>query len=267
MPPYHAKKRMGQHFLCSTDIISRICDLVALTHSCDVVEIGPGKGELTLPIAKTGVRLVAVEFDRDLIAPLTQLLRDCPNSQVIKADFLTFVPTDFGLDRFTLVGNLPYNITSPVIEWCTNHVDQIVSGLFMVQKEMALRLASSPGGHDWSPIAIFTQLCFEVELCFDVSPSSFEPRPKVKSSVIRLKPKPRITVENPVLFERVVRASFRQRRKLLTNNLVPGVFESVSQAKAMCAALSLAERCRAEQVSIEQFMRITDYVANLRQAR
>ena len=266
MPPYHAKKRMGQHFLRSPEIIARICRLAVQQPDLDVVEIGPGQGELTLPLARSGVRLVAVEFDRDLITPLNNLLRDFPNAQIVNGDFLSFNPIEFGLQRFILVGNLPYNITTPVVEWCINHSDHIVTALLMVQREMALRITAESGSHDWSPLGIFTRLCFDSELCFDVRPSSFEPRPKVMSSVIKLMPKTRTKVANPELFERVVRASFRQRRKQLANNLVPDLIDSTTRAKDMFNALSLPANCRAEQLSIGQFAKIADYIERMQKA-
>lgn len=260
MPGHRAQKRFGQNFLVSPTIITRIVELVGLTPNDTVVEIGPGQGALTVPLAETGARVVAVEFDRDLIAGLSENLRQYEQVTVLNQDFLKFEPTAHGLEKFVLVGNLPYNLSSPVIEWTTRHAEQVERAVFMLQKEVAERLCSSPGGKDWSPLAIFTQLVFEAQRRFDVSPEHFRPRPKVTSSVVELIPKADRITEFPPMFETVVRSAFHQRRKQLVNNLVPEVMPTAAEAREVIGACGLEPNVRAEQLSIEDFFRLTRMV-------
>ena len=257
MSAYHAKKRLGQNFLRTNSIIERVVSLIAPESTDTIVEIGAGRGALTLPLAKSGADILAVEFDRDLIDYLTSLLAEYPNAKIINEDFLSFDPDTAQLDRFKLVGNLPYNITSPVIDWCLRFASRIDSATLMVQKELGARLTASPGGRDWSPLSIFTQLVFEVEPCFDVAPSHFRPQPKVSSAVIRLIPRPEPIGRFSAEFEQIVRASFRQRRKLLINNLVPRLVDRPEQLMDLYAELGLDRRVRAEGLTIEQFLTLT----------
>lgn len=260
MPGHRAQKRFGQNFLVSPTIITRIIELAGLTPDDTVVEIGPGQGALTVPLAATGARIVAVEFDRDLIQGLSELLRRFERVTVLNQDFLKFEPAAHGLKNFVLVGNLPYNLSSPVIEWTTRHVEQVERAVFMLQKEVAERLCSSPGGKYWSPLAIFTQLVFDTHRRFDVSPEHFRPRPKVTSSVVELIPKANRLAEFPPMFEAVVRSAFHQRRKQLVNNLVPEVMPTAVEARKVIEACGLEPNVRAEQLSIEDFFRLTRLV-------
>jgi 16S rRNA (adenine1518-N6/adenine1519-N6)-dimethyltransferase len=256
MPGYHAKKRLGQNFLISQSIISRIVELVAPRPGERVVEIGPGRGALTVPLAKSGAEVWAIEFDRDLVGYLSRLLASHADAHIVNADFLTFEPDPSLLPHFILVGNLPFNITSPVIDWCVRHHDRFTMAVLMVQDELAARLAGSPGSKDWSPLSIFTQLYFEVQRRFAVPPNSFEPAPKVTSAVISLTPRATV-VQLPAEFEAVVRAAFKHRRKQLVNNLVPEVVLDAAQARDLMAKVPLDPNTRAEQVTIEQFLELT----------
>jgi len=257
MPGYRAKKRLGQNFLKTKSIIDRVISLAAPARGDTIVEIGPGRGALTLPLAESGATLWAVEFDRDLMPYLTALLSDCSNVRLVHGDFLQFDPVDAKLDRFKLVGNLPYNITSPVIDWCLKYCDRLVNVVLMVQRELGARIGASPGTKDWSPLSIFTQSVFAAERCFDVAPSNFHPRPEVTSTVLRLTPRSGKRVETGEAFPRVVRASFRHRRKLLVNNLVPDIIPTAGQAVEILAPLGLAGNARAEAVTIDQFLNLT----------
>jgi 16S rRNA (adenine1518-N6/adenine1519-N6)-dimethyltransferase len=258
---YRAKRRLGQHFLTSQAVIDRIVETIAPQPGQTIVEVGAGRGVLTLPLARSGAKVIAVEFDRDLIGHVKRAVLDFSNVEVINCDFVRFNPSDIGLDRFVLAGNLPYNITSPVIDWCVRYRKMILSAVFMVQREMAARVASTPGHKDWSPLAIFTQLHFEVQHCFDVSPRSFSPPPKVVSSVIRLTPKDVSEEVDLKVFEPLVRTSFTHRRKLLVNNLVPTMFASDESAFATFDSVGLPHNCRAEQITIDQFNRLASCLA------
>jgi len=252
------KKRLGQHFLKSPDIVRKIIDLVCPQAGQTIVEIGPGRGALTLPLVESGAEVVAVEFDRDAAQYLIRRSAKQSNLQVVNQDFLKFEPDRLGLTEFTLVGNLPFNITSPVIDWAISHRSMIERACFMVQKEMAARLSAAPSSKDWSPLSIFTQLHFEVVHCFDVAPEHFQPRPKVTSTVITLTPKEKIMIKRSAQFEKVVRTSFRHRRKLLVNNLVPDIIPQAQVAREVLHELGLPENCRAEQLTTAQFLTLTE---------
>lgn len=257
MPAYRAKKRLGQNFLKSKAIIDRVLGLVSPGKNDCIVEIGPGRGALTLPLAESGASVWAVEFDRDLMQYLTSLLTNYPNIRLINGDFLDFDPNGEKLDRFKLVGNLPYNITSPVLDWCLKYRERVECVVLMVQRELGARIAGSPGSKDWSPLAIFTQSVFHVERCFDVASSHFTPAPEVTSTVLRLTPHAKSLVPGSAQFEKVVRASFRHRRKLLVNNLVPEVIPDGFMATEVLRRSGLDGNTRAEEVTIEQFLRLT----------
>ncbi len=259
MSGYHAKKRLGQNFLKSQAIIDKIRDVVDPKPGEIIVEVGPGRGALTKALAETGARVVAVEFDRDLAGYLAKLAGRYENLEIVQADFLAYEPEFSG---YKLVGNLPFNITSPVIEWVVQHRNAVTGGVFMVQKEMAERLASSHGSKNWSPIAIFTQLHFDIRSCFDVAPRHFQPPPKVTSSVIEMIPRKSTPLDNFAQFEAVVRFSFRQRRKTLINNLIEGLAIDRQVVAEILSLMSLSERCRAEELSIEQFLNLTNRLAS-----
>jgi len=257
MAAYHAKKRLGQNFLTSETVIRRIVETIAPTSGENIIEIGPGRGALTLALAESGARIIGVEFDRDLSGYLNKLARRYDNIEIINADFLEFQPEIDLLPEFKLVGNLPYNITSPVIDWCMEYHARITGAVFMVQKELAMRLAASPGGKNWSPLSVFTQMLFDVEFGFDVSPASFRPPPKVTSSVVSLTPCETAAPDQTHAFTTVVKASFHQRRKLMANNLVPNIVADSSLARKILSEAGLEPGCRAEQVTTEQFLNLT----------
>lgn len=258
MARYHAKKSLGQHFLTSSDIVRRVADLILETKPERIVEIGPGQGALTLLLAESEAKITAVEFDRDMLAQLKRTFGETDSVTVIGQDFLKFDPSEHGLGRFTLAGNIPYNITSPVIDWCVTNRRYLDRVLLMIQREMADRLAASPQTRDWSPIAIFTQLHFKIVSHFDVPPEAFDPPPKVMSSVISLTPVESPDITNYDLFELVVRAAFKQRRKLLVNNLVPRLFEHDTALRSILGEMGFDRNCRAEQLSTAQFLQLTE---------
>lgn len=258
MSGYRPKKRLGQNFLTSKDAIQRIIDLIQPTSSLPIVEIGAGRGALTLPLAQSGAIVTAVEIDTDLIGYLEKLLQDFPNCSILNQDFLTMDPSSAKLAPFMLVGNLPYHISSPVIEWVVRNRAFIRMACLMMQKEVADRLASSPGSKDWSPLAIFTQLYFNIESCFTIGSDAFRPVPKVTSAVVKMIPKPAVHVADPERFERIVRAAFRQRRKLLVNNLLGEVVPDPELLRSLLLKMNLPVNIRAEQVSTEQFLVLAD---------
>ncbi|MFH2048135.1 MAG: 16S rRNA (adenine(1518)-N(6)/adenine(1519)-N(6))-dimethyltransferase RsmA [bacterium] len=262
MKGYHPKKRLGQNFLKSDDIIANIIQSLEPEENDTIVEIGPGRGSLTLPLAETGAFIYAIEFDKDIIGYLNKLLRKFINVKIINRDFLSFNPSELQLNKFKIIGNLPFNITSPVIEWITSHHDNIILAVLMVQKEMAERIAAVPGTKNWSPISIFTQMAFDVKLCFDISPKYFQPPPKVTSSLISLRPKEGKLIDNFDVFEKIVRASFKQRRKLLVNNLKDDIIKDQKLVDEIIEKTGLPLNCRAEQLTIDDFLKLTSIIVS-----
>lgn len=258
---YRAKKRLGQNFLISAKAIGEIVALVEAKKNDTIIEIGPGKGALTIPLAETGAELFAVEFDRDLAPMLESELARFHRARVINMDFLRFQPESHNLSSFKLVGNLPYNITSPVLEWCVKYRHSIKSAVLMMQRELAARVCASPGGRDWSPLSIFTQLRFTARRALEFGPEDFSPRPQVHSSVVLLSPRQDSPPDIPDGFETLVRASFRQRRKQLVNNLVPEIVGTADELRVLLDNLKLKPSARAEELSIELFLKLTGAIA------
>lgn len=258
MSSYRPRKRFGQHFLASSDILNRLLSLIIPQDDQLIVEIGPGRGVLTRPLVRTGARLIAVEFDRDLFAELQDELGDNDRVEIVNTDFVKWQPPE---QRFRLVGNIPYNITSPVIDWCCRYRERIIDVHLMVQRELARRLAASPGSKDWSPLSIVSQLHFEVKGEFDVPPDAFDPPPEVVSAVVTLRPTETPLPDDYPELARVVRASFAQRRKTLLNNLVPSFHQNAARIRAVLEALELPASVRAEELSIDQFLRLTRILA------
>jgi 16S rRNA (adenine1518-N6/adenine1519-N6)-dimethyltransferase len=257
VPGYRAKKRLGQNFLTSQAFIDRIVALVDTTQQHPIIEVGPGRGALTLPLAGSGNPLYAVEFDNDLLPYLHKLFEDHRNVRLIQMDFLEFEPSHFDIEDFILVGNLPYNISSPVLDWCVAHRNGLTQAVLMLQKEVAERVSSRPESKGWSPLAIFTQLYFKVATHFNIAAANFKPRPQVASTVITLTPARKVDIPYPQAFETVVRTAFRHRRKLLTNNLVPTVIPDQHVAVAVFEQLGWEKNTRAEELPTEMFLELT----------
>ncbi len=221
------------------------------------MEIGPGEGALTDALIDSGCRLDAIELDRDLIPGLLAAHSLKPGFKLHSADALAF---DFstlraaGGERLRVVGNLPYNISTPLIIRLLGEVDLIHDMHFMLQKEVVDRLAATPGSKQWGRLGILAQYHCDVEALFDVPPEAFRPPPKVQSAVVRLAPysaSPWPDCNEPEL-RRVVRAAFAQRRKTLRNNL-KGLIDS-----SRLEALGIDPGARAETLALTQFIEIAN---------
>ena len=218
-----AKKRFGQHFLHDRTIVMRIVDAFAPQSTDTVVEIGPGPGVLTRKLAGRVAELHAVEIDTDLVSRLVQEFAATPSVTVHEADALTFDYCALGRagHKLRLIGNLPYNISTPLLFHLFGQSRCISDMLFMLQKEVVDRLCATPGGKDYGRLSVMAQWQCRVERQLNVGPGAFRPPPKVESSVVRLVPyeTPPVAVTDPDRFALLVKTAFAQRRKTLRNSL------------------------------------------------
>jgi len=252
--PQHAhvpRKRFGQHFLHDQGILRRIVEAIAPKPDDRIVEIGPGEGALTLPLLRAAGHMTAIELDRDLIESLTTRTRDIGALNLISADVLTI---DFGElagnTPLRIVGNLPYNISTPILFHCLDYTGSIRDMHFMLQKEVVDRMAAPPGSKIYGRLSVMLQLRCTVEPLFKVPPGAFRPPPKVDSAIVRLTPLPAhlLPDADAKLIERLVRAAFGQRRKTLGNAL-----RDLATAKQIDAA-GIDPRARAEQLAPSAFV-------------
>lgn len=215
-----ARKRFGQHFLTSGDIIQKIVAAIAPAHGDTLVEIGPGHGAITAPLAQRATMLHAIEFDRDLVATLEDRFGDCDNVVIHEADALRF---DFASisEALRVVGNLPYNISTPLLFRLLDFRDVVIDMHFMLQKEVVDRMSAAPGVKDYGRLTIMLACRMEVVPLFDVAPHAFSPPPKVTSSFVRMRPLPhgRFDIRDPTTLDLIVRQAFSRRRKTLRNAL------------------------------------------------
>ena len=260
MSQHIARKRFGQNFLIDPQVIADIVTAVAPKRDDCVVEIGPGLGALTDPLLKKLDHLHVVEIDRDIVARLKK--RYTPDQLTIHSgdalsfDFASLADPADG--KLHVVGNLPYNISTPLLFHLAGFAEQVYDMHFMLQKEVVERLVAEPGTSDFGRLSVMLQYRFYMDWLLDVPPESFDPAPKVDSAVVRLVPKPAeaIHVANRRVFANVVRAAFGQRRKTLRNAL-----SEVADVAAIEAA-GLRADARAEQVEVAGFVRLANLLAN-----
>ena len=255
------RKRFGQNFLVDQMVIQRIVDSINTGPGQTVVEIGPGQGALTIPLLATGCDLHVVEIDRDLVAQFRLnnpvLLHDENRFFLHEADALRAdIGEIAGVDSFKLVGNLPYNISTPLIFHTFNWRKQITEMVFMLQKEVVDRMAASAGdGKTYGRLSVMTQYYCKVEPLFMVPPGAFFPPPKVDSCIVRLIPHQilPVAVNDEDRFEKVVKAAFGMRRKTLRNAL-----KLLMSADEILAA-GIEPSARAEQLTLEEFAALANY--------
>ncbi len=245
---HRPRKRFGQNFLHDPGVIGRIVTAIGPRPGDRMVEIGPGLGALTRPLLEALGELDAVELDRDLVAELHNL----PGLRIHQADALRF---DFcalaGDDKLRVVGNLPYNISTPLLFHLLDQAECISDMHFMLQKEVVDRLAAPPGGGDYGRLSVMVQYRCRVERVLTVSPGAFNPPPKVESAVVRLVPHESPPVEaDPASLREVVTRAFAHRRKTLRNNL-----KGFIPAEQIEAA-GIDPGRRAETLSLGEFARL-----------
>lgn len=260
------KRRFSQNFLTDRGIAERIVAFLEPGAVDTVLEIGAGRGILTEIIAASGARLYSFEIDRDLIENLNNKFAPYKNVTILNRDFLAIIPDEYTAEKFKLIGNIPYDITSPLLEWMLRFRETITRAVITTQKELADRIAASPDSKDWAPISIFHQCFFDIRKVMSISGGAFYPPPNVKSATLLFSANKKHDIPFWDDFERIVRLAFHQRRKLLSNNLLhlPGLTRE--DIHAAIASLGLPQNIRAEQLAIEDFIRLTKAVLSVKNA-
>ncbi len=250
------RKRFGQNFLHDHNIIYHILSSLQATPDQHWVEIGPGMGALTEPLLNMGLRLDIVELDRDLVVLLKDKFKQQDNLQIFSADALKF---DFsGLvadkEKLRIIGNLPYNISTPLMFHLLNNASCIEDMHFMLQKEVVDRICAAPGSKKYGRLSVMMQYYCATEHLFDVPPESFDPAPKVMSAIVRLVPhqQPPVQVNDIRMLNRLVVQAFSQRRKTLRNSLKKLIEEEA------ILALNIDPTLRAEVLSLADFAKLSN---------
>ena len=246
--PHKPRKRFGQNFLVDQQIINQIVSTISPKKNDNIIEIGPGKGALTFPLIDYLESIHVIEIDRDLIA----LLQKKNNIKITihESDALVFNFDQFK-QKVRIVGNLPYNISSPLLFHLLNYRDNIIDMTFMLQKEVVDRIVALPGSKVYGRISVIMQTFFDTELMFVVPKESFDPQPKIESAILYLNTKKQSLVQNSKPLEEIVKIAFSQRRKTLKNCLKSVLNQSQTD-------IDLSQR--AEMLSVENFVTLmNDY--------
>lgn len=260
-----AKKSLGQNFLRDSSFVERIVNALNPGDADIVFEIGPGQGALTSQLVERAGRVIAVEFDRDMIALLSESFRAAENFELIKADALN---VDFSsllgnsTEKAKLVANLPYNISTPILQRLIDQRETFSEIVLMFQREVVERITAPPGGKERGFLSVLVENAFETEYLFDVPPGAFQPVPKVWSGVVRLRPKPIVLTDYP-LFRKIVSASFAQKRKTILNNLK----QTTENANEVLLEARINPTRRAETLTLEEWWTLTRTISASKIAR
>lgn len=268
---FHQKHSLGQNFIEDEALLEQLADLSLVTGEDDVLEIGPGFGALTKPLAERAKQVVSLEIDRTLIPILNVTLEKYVNARVIcgdvmRTDLSALVTEVFGAECSSLriAANLPYYITTDVLIKLMRELPQAKSIAVMIQKEVGDKLLSGPGDDGYGPLAVMCQYHYRVTRALDVPAACFNPPPKVDSSFMVLErlEKPCVDAGDEAVFARLVRNAFAMRRKTLLNNLVSGFSLNREQAAACLEAAGLSAQARAEELSLEDFAGLARQLQN-----
>lgn len=265
--PHHPSKRFGQNFLTDQKIIYRIIEALGPRTDETIIEIGPGRGALTVPLLQRAGSLVAVEFDQNLIPLLSEKFSGQTNFKLIQSDALTvdFCAAIRPATSARVVANLPYNVATAILQRLIEQRHCLSEMVLMLQREVVERITAGPGSGERGYLSVFVQAYCETERLFDVAPGSFRPAPKVWSSVVKLTLRPGAIneVRDEKLLWQLVSAGFAQRRKTILNNLrnAPGPLQEIIKSHGgasivLCRAEVDLQR-RAETLTLEEWFRLT----------
>jgi 16S rRNA (adenine1518-N6/adenine1519-N6)-dimethyltransferase len=242
-----ARKRFGQHFLADDGVIDAIVRAIAPQPGQPLVEIGPGLGAMTNPVVAKSEKLTVIELDRDL----AERLRKRPELNVIESDVLKVdiaaVAAGLNTNKLRMIGNLPYNISSPILFHLLPFAHLVEDQHFMLQKEVVDRMVASPGNKDYGRLSVMLQWRYHMESVVDVPPEAFDPPPKVDSAVVRMVPLKEVPQVDPAVLEKMVAVAFSQRRKILRNTLGAWIAE-----QGITTDFDLQRR--AEEVPVDEFV-------------
>jgi 16S rRNA (adenine1518-N6/adenine1519-N6)-dimethyltransferase len=261
-----AKKSLGQNFLVDQIYIQRIVDAAGLTADDTVLEIGPGRGALTGTLVGTGAHVVAIELDAGLIPLLEKQFREHENFELIKADVLKTDLSSFAIEgrKLKLVANLPYYISTAVLQHLIEHRQHFSEMILMFQREVVDRIVAQPGNSERGFLTALVEAFLSVEKLFDVPPSAFKPSPKVWSSVVRLAPKDvnDSLNGNEYQFERLISAAFQQKRKTILNNLKAGADQlKITGPATLLHNADIEPTRRAETLTADEWIRLFSHYA------
>lgn len=251
---HRARKRFGQNFLHDTAVIRQIVDLLQIEKDDDIIEIGPGRGALTAFLVKQARRLDVIEIDRVLADTLAERIGQTDRLTIHRCDALSFDFAAIMNNKTRIVGNLPYNISTPLLFHLLHYLPAIQDMTFMLQKEVVERLSANKQTKQYGRLSIMFQYYCRVEPLFTVGPAAFKPRPTVDSAMVKLTPRNAagFKLENEDSFASVVRTAFAQRRKTLRNSLKNVLSE------AALHELGLSPQARAENLSVKQYVELAN---------
>ena len=245
---HRPKKRFGQHFLVDDGVIAEIVEAVSPKVGETVVEIGPGLGAITRPLLQRCGALTVIELDRDLAARLRRVAGlDVIEADVLRVDFAALSAAHGA--KLRIVGNLPYNISTPILFYLLGSIEQVADQHVMLQKEVAERMAAGPGGKAYGRLSVMLQWRYDIESVLEVPAFAFDPPPKVESAVVRMVPRPAAAGVDPALLAEIVSVAFSQRRKLLRHTLGRWL-------EARGTEMAFDVQRRAEEVPVEEYLRL-----------
>ncbi len=261
----HAKKSLGQNFLVSDSVAAHIVDALGPRADETIIEIGPGRGALTSRLVERAERIIAVEFDHNLAPLLREHFCDRDNFILIEADALA---TDFcsviePAKRARVVANLPYNISTAILQKLLEQRQCLTEMILMLQREVVDRITAPPNGRERGFLSVLVEAYCEREALFDVAPEAFRPVPKVWSTVVRLRPRIAVEIKDELLFRNLVSAGFAQRRKTILNNFrfapvaLQSIFEEGGGVQHVLEAIGIEPQRRAETLTLEEWGGLT----------
>lgn len=258
MTSHKPRKRFGQHFLHDTSVVQRMVQALSIQGEEQLIEIGPGQGALTSALIASKADVTAIELDRDLIPQLQQQFAEKNNFHLIQADALTvdYCALQKEGRKLRVLGNLPYNISTPILFHLLKQMHCIKDMCFMLQKEVVDRICAQAGGSDYGRLSVMVQIACRTERLFGVKPGAFRPPPKVDSAIVLLTPHPSppVHIDDANIFQALVRKAFSQRRKTLRNNL-RGWLDADTMSK-----LGIDPGRRAETLQLTEFATLSNAV-------